>query len=222
MPGKLSRLVLPLLALGAGVAAAACGTVATPEWAAEAQSTRIAQVATDDHLTDIAPTLTPTPVPPTATPEPPTATSVPPTATPEPPTATTVPPTEAPATEEPAPNTAGGGEAVAGDPANGQVVYTTMHTTANGSWSCAMCHSVTPDEARLIGPGLWNVALHAETRVEGQSAYDYIHESIVAPDVFIAPGDPPYPAGLMPQNWGEVLTPEELDDVIAYLYTLQD
>ena len=40
MPGKFIRMLLPLLALASGIAAAACGTVATPEWAAEAQATQ--------------------------------------------------------------------------------------------------------------------------------------------------------------------------------------
>ncbi len=220
MPGKFYRILLPLLALGAGIAASACGTVATPEWAAEAQGTSAALLVTSEHLTEIAPTATPT-TPPTETPVPPTATATTaPTEIPtEPPTAA---PTEVPTVEVTAEAVASSSGEITGDPVNGQVVFTTPHVTANGTWACAQCHSVTADELRLIGPGLWNISIHAETRVEGQAAYDYIHESIVAPNDFIAPGDPPYPAGLMPQNWGEVLTPQELDDVIAYLYTLKD
>lgn len=220
MPGKSIRVLLPALALCAAVAASACGTVATPEWAAEAQGTQAALLVTSEHLTEIAPTLTPT-TPPTATPVPPTATAT--TAPTEVPTeAPTEPPTAVPTVEATAEVAASGAGEVTGDPENGQVVFTTTHETASGVWACAQCHSVTPDEARLIGPGLWNVSIHAETRVEGQSAYDYIHESIVDPNAFIAPGDPPYPANLMPQNWEEVLTPEELNDLIAYLYTLHD
>ena len=219
MPRLFSRSFFLILSLSAAVFVSACGTVATPEWAADAQATSAALLATDEHLTAIAPTATPT-EPPTATPVPPTATptSVPPTATPEPPTATTVPPTAAPPTEPPA----AGGDEVEGDATNGQAIFTTQYTTDKGTWSCAMCHSVTPDEARLIGPGLWNISVRAGERVEGQSAFDYIHESLVDPDVFIAPGDPPFPQGLMPTNWETVLTPEELNDVIAYLYTLHD
>jgi mono/diheme cytochrome c family protein len=220
MPGKSIRILLPVLALCAGIAAAACGTVATPEWAAEAQSTQAALLATSEHLTEIAPTATPT--------TPPTATPVPPTATP-----TTVPPTEAPTeaptavpteevTVEATAETAASSAEITGDPVNGETVFNTPYVTANGTWSCAQCHSVLPGEMRLIGPGLWNISVRAETRVEGQSAYDYIHQSIVDPNAVIAPGDPPYPANLMPQNWEEVLTPEELNDVIAYLYTLND
>jgi mono/diheme cytochrome c family protein len=208
------RTAFLLLGLMAAVFAAACGSVATPEWAAEAQATRAALAATDEHLTAIAPTLTPTPIPPTATPVPPTATPVPASATPVPPTATTAPtetPTETPAPVDPL---------ASADPAAGQALFNEPHETANGVWACSQCHSVTPDEMRLIGPGLFNVSTHAETRVEGQSAYDYLHTSIVHPNDFIAPGDPPFPAGLMPQNFEEVLTEEEINDLIAYLFTL--
>lgn len=224
MPSRnIIRILLPVLALAAMIAASACGTVATPEWAAEAQATRVAQASTDEHLTAIAPTLTPTPVPPTETPIPPTATTVPPTATPVPPTETPVP-TEAPttaATEE----TASGGDlaaaVAAADPANGQVVFTTPHETANGTWACAQCHSITPDEMRIIGPGLYKLSERAGSRVPGEDALTYIHESIVNPDAFIVPDEAqPYPPGLMPHNWEEVLTPQELNDLIAYLMTL--
>jgi hypothetical protein len=234
MPGtKWMRILLPIAALSAMLAASACGTVATPEWAAEAQETRVAQAATSDHLTAIAPTFTPSPAP-TETSIPPTATPLPPTATPVPPTETPLPPTEVPTTEpvEHADDHAGSADSpdpddlaaalAAGNPDNGQVVFTTPHDTANGTWACAQCHSVTSDEARIIGPGLWNVSVHGAGHVPGLGALDYIHQSIVEPDAFIVPGDPPYPPGLMPQNWEEVLTPQELNDVIAYLFTLHD
>lgn len=230
MPRKFVRMVLPALALCAGIAAtsAACGTVATPEWAADAQATRTVEAATSEHLTAIAPTATP--LPPTATPVPPTETPVPATVTPVPPTETLVPPTatmamEMPATEEAASGAASELEAAvaAADPANGQVVFTTTHNTDKGPWACATCHSVTPDELRIIGPGLWNVSIHGPTHAATpMSAVDYLHQSIVDPNAVIAAGDPPYPPDLMPQNWETVLTPQELNDVIAYLMTLHD
>lgn len=211
-------LTLMLLSLGA-LMIAACGSVATPEWAAEAQATQVAQLATDEHLTAIAPTFTPTntpiptetPVPTnTPTPVPPTETPIPPTSTPEP---TVIPPTEVPAADEPS-----------GDPAAGQVVFTTTFTTSAGApWACSTCHSVTPDEMRLIGPGLWNVSVRAETRVAGETAYEYIRHSILAPSDFIVPEDAggPYADGLMPHEYETLLTPEQLEDVIAYLFTLK-
>lgn len=218
MPGKFIRLFLPLLALIAAASAAACGTVATPEWAAEAQATRAAQAATNDHLTAIAPTFTPTP--------PPTDTSVPPTATPVPPTAA---PTAVPTEEATAAVAAGGGDAAAiaaalaaGDPANGKVIFNTKHDTKTGTYACATCHSVDENQTRIIGPGLWDIASVAGSYVAGENAVEYIHQSIVDPNAFIAPGNPPYPPNLMPQDWSDILSPQDINDVIAYLLTLHN
>ncbi len=222
MPAKFIRLLSLALALTVSAGIAACGTVATPEWAADAQATRVALAATSDHETAIAPTHTPTP-PPTDTPTP-----VPPTATPT--TAPTDTPTPVPPTDTPLPTTAAATQeaaasgdlaaaVAAADPTNGQVIFNTQHSTDKGTWACAMCHSITPDEARIIGPGLWNVSVRAETRVPGESALDYIHQSIVDPNAFVVPDFPP---DLMPQNWVDVLSPQELNDVIAYLLTLHD
>ncbi len=224
MPSRSIRLLLPVLALIAGMAVAACGTAATPEWAAEAQATQVAMAATNDHLTAIAPTATftstptDTPIPPTATP---TDTPVPPTATPAP-TDTPVPPTPAP-TEEVA---AGGGDlagrVAAADPANGQVIFNTPHDTASGTWMCAQCHSVTPDDARIIGPGLWNVSTRSQTYDLNETPIEYIHNSIVDPSAFLAPGDPAFPDNLMPHDFLDVLGESQIDDLIAYLMTLHD
>lgn len=219
MRARLIRFVLPAAALIALVGAAACGTVATPEWAAEAQGTQVAIAATSEHLTAIAPTLTPTSttVPATAT-----STSLP-TATIAP--TETVPPTEAP-TEAPtaAPATEAPVEAASGDATNGQVVFTTPHSLPDGSsWACASCHSVTSDEMVLIGPGLYNVSVREATYGLDMDANEYIHHSIIEPQDFIAPhptgGAWPLP---MPHGFGEVLTPEEIDDLVAYLLTLHD
>ncbi|KXK19467.1 MAG: cytochrome c class I [Chloroflexi bacterium OLB15] len=134
-------------------------------------------------------------------------------------------PTEAlPPTLPPTEPAASGGE-VTGDAANGQVVFTTQHTLPDGSsWSCNACHSITPDELRLIGPGLWDVAVRAETRVEGETAVEYIHQSIIDPEALIVPvadGQPDW-ALHMPHGFGDVLSEQEINDVIAYLFTLQD
>jgi mono/diheme cytochrome c family protein len=109
----------------------------------------------------------------------------------------------------------------AANPADGQTVFNTQLTTMNGVWMCSQCHSVTPDEARLIGPGLYNIAVRGETRREGMDTLSYIYNSITHPSEFLVPGEPPYPDGLMPQNYAEVLTEEQLASLIAYLFTLQ-
>ncbi len=213
---------LSLLVAAGALLISACGTVATPEWAADAQATRVAQVSTSEYLTSIAPTNTPTNTPiPTATRIPPTNTPLPPTATPVPPTATPIPPTNTPEPTMP-PAAAQGGQP-SGNPEAGRVVFNQTYVTSSGGWACSLCHSVSPDGLRLIGPGLWNIAITGETRVAGQNAYDYIHTSIVAPNEYIVPADAggPYPPGLMPQNYAEVLSEQELEDVIAYLFTLR-
>ncbi len=219
MMPRVSRFFMLVSIIVGALVISACGTIATPEYAADMESTQIAQLATADYMTAIAPTLTPTNTAiPTSTPIPPTATPIPPTATTAP-TATAVPPTDVPA-----PTTAAVAAAPSGDPVAGQVVFNQSYTTTSGQWACSLCHSISPDELRGIGPGQWNVAIRAETRVEGQSAYEYLHTAIVAPNDFIVPPDAsgvPYPANLMPQNYAEVLTEQELEDVIAYLFTLQ-
>ncbi len=225
-----------LLALITAAAVSGCGTIAEPQWEVDAENTTIALAATGAVETQIAlgaePTATPTDTPtftvrviPTQTPLPPTATN-----TSEPATSTptnTVEPTEA--TVEAAADTTSDLEAAvaAADPVAGQAAFALARTMPDGAiWACAQCHSVTPDELRLIGPGLWNIAVRAETRVEGQSALEYIHTSIVAPNDYIVPPDAngaPYPPGLMPQHYAnpEVLTEADLNNIIAYLLTLQ-
>lgn len=219
----ISKLMLTGMAAVA-LTTAACGTVATPEWAAEAQATRVALAATSEHLTAIAPTATPLPPTATPTPVPPTATPIPPTATPTP-----VPPT---ATPEPSPTP----EPVAvampvGDPVAGQRVFQTQYVLPDGQqWACMSCHSVTPDELRLIGPGLWNVAnrvasypADAYEPAAAPAEWAYLHTSIVNPAYFIAPvaaGQPGWPL-VMPMGFGQVMSEQEINDVIAYLLTLR-
>jgi hypothetical protein len=55
------------------------------------------------------------------------------------------------------------------------------------------------------------------------SAEDYIHQSIVDPNAFIVPECPtgPCPADLMPQNFESVISPTDLDALIAYLMSLE-
>lgn len=217
----LLRSLLPVMAL----LIAACGTVAQNVW----------------EVTESAPprevVAMPTRVPPSPTPLPPTATPVPtstplPTATftpsPVPPTATPLP-TATPAMMLPDgidPLPEGFAARVAsGNAAAGQIVYNTTYTMPNGQpWACSSCHSITPDELRLIGPGLWNVAVRAETRIPGVDGLTYIYSSIHNPNGYIVPPDAsgaPYPEGLMPAGYGEVLTEQEYGDLVAYLLTLR-
>ncbi len=108
----------------------------------------------------------------------------------------------------------------------GQKVFNQSYDTASGPWICASCHSVDESQIRLVGPGLWGLAQTAEERIveSGEdSVTEYIHNSIVHPNDYIVPGDSagPYPENLMPANYGDILSEEELDGLVAYIITLQ-
>ena len=73
------------------------------------------------------------------------------------------------------------------------------------SQGCVACHDVNGD-MRLVGPPL--------TKVRERLSAAEIRQSIVDPDAVIAEGFFP---GLMLQDFGEKLTPEELDQLVSYL-----
>ncbi|PJF41567.1 MAG: hypothetical protein D6737_00980 [Chloroflexi bacterium] len=92
-----------------------------------------------------------------------------------------------------------------GDAENGAALF-----TANG---CSACHNFDSDDA-LVGPGLLTIAERAALRVEGLDAVEYIRQSIVEPSAFVVEGFPP----AMPPF--TTLSEEEVNDLIAYLFTL--
>jgi mono/diheme cytochrome c family protein len=219
---NLIRLVLPAAALAAFFGATACGSIATPEWAVDAQETQAAQAATSDHLTAIAPTSTPTitPLPPTAT-----RTSLP--------TATLAPTNTAPAAEMPTaaatiapPTEAATAEVASGDPARGETVFNTPHQMPDGvTWACSTCHVVAAGAIMTIGPNLWNVSIHGveHQHMPGMTPDEYIRNSIINPQAVIAP----HPLGVqwpleMPPTWAEVLSEQDINVLVAYVMTLHD
>lgn len=82
---------------------------------------------------------------------------------------------------------------------------------------CSTCHSLTPDQV-IVGPSIAGVGTRAETRVSGMSAEDYLRESILHPDNYVVEGFDP---GVMVQVWEETLTPEQVDNLVAFLLTLK-
>ena len=93
---------------------------------------------------------------------------------------------------------------------------------AYAKYGCAGCHG-EPGGTGLVGPNLGGIATNGATRIPGTSAQDYIHESIVNPNAFIAPECPggACASGIMPQNFAQKMSPEELDALIVYLLTLK-
>ncbi len=106
--------------------------------------------------------------------------------------------------------------AVAGDPAQGEIWFNTAPEGAG--LACANCHNVDSDDM-LVGPGLLSIAERAATRVEGLSAEEYILQSITHPNDYVVEG---YPASVMPQNYAEIWTEEQLQDIVAYLLSLSE
>lgn len=89
---------------------------------------------------------------------------------------------------------------------------------------CIACHTIEGVSTGAVGPELTHVGTNAETRVAGMTAEDYIHTSIIDPNAFIVADCPPGPCAspsVMPQTFGETLSPEELSDLVAYLLSLK-
>ncbi|MDN7137859.1 cytochrome c [Pseudidiomarina sp. 1ASP75-14] len=107
--------------------------------------------------------------------------------------------------------------------AQGEYVYQTA------SPACTACHSTQPG-VDMAGPTLAGLVTRAQAIIaaesypgEAQDVEGYIRESIVAPSAYLVPGDM-YSAGgtsFMPQGYGESLTEEQIDQLVAYLATLK-
>jgi cytochrome c oxidase subunit II len=83
--------------------------------------------------------------------------------------------------------------------------------TSNG---CTACHTFTPIPAARgkVGPDLDK--LKEEAAAANESLTDFIRESIVDPDAYIAPG---YQKGVMPPSFGQSIPKSQLDALVQYL-----
>jgi nitric oxide reductase subunit C len=117
-----------------------------------------------------------------------------------------------------------GTAAKGGDPARGARRFATL--------PCASCHDVRrPWPGGDLCPNLGNVATEA-VRIVASPAYrgrardpaGYLRESIVDPNAYLVPGAAYRQAdgqSVMPKDFGQTLTPADLDDLIAFLLTLR-
>lgn len=91
--------------------------------------------------------------------------------------------------------------------------------------TCAACHSMAPG-VNLAGPTLAHMATTAQEALDSPeytgkatTVEEFIRESIVQPSVYLHPG-PMYSANgvsFMPPTYGDDLTDEQIDHLVAYL-----
>lgn len=107
--------------------------------------------------------------------------------------------------------------ATVGDAAAGEALFMGPTIGSMNAPGCLTCHSLEPDVV-IAGPSLAGLAGRAGTRVAGQSAEDYIRAAIVNPDEYLVEG---FTEGVMYGNYGEELTEEQVDDLVAFSLTLE-
>ncbi len=130
-------------------------------------------------------------------------------------------PTAAPAATTAADSGSGGSADTAAGGASaelGKEIFTSVMIagSANG---CGNCHYVRAAQGDLAGPNLSGIAERAATRVEGQTAEEYIRNSIVNPTAYQVEG---WSSAAMPANYGALLSEEEIDSLVLYLLTLNE
>ena len=107
-----------------------------------------------------------------------------------------------------------GEEGAASDSAGKELFAKTVLGSKAG---CATCHSLEPGIV-IIGPSVAGIGTRAGAVVAGQSAEDYLRESIIDPDAYIVEG---YPPSTMPKGYDQELTSDQVDQLVAYLLSLQ-
>jgi cytochrome c2 len=104
---------------------------------------------------------------------------------------------------------------VAAESDAGRSLY--MESTLGTNTGCRICHSLDLG-VTLVGPSFDGIATRAATRVPGLSAEEYIRQSILDPNAYVVEG---FPAGQMLQNFEDLLTAEDIDNLVAFLLTLE-
>jgi copper-containing nitrite reductase len=94
--------------------------------------------------------------------------------------------------------------------------------------ACATCHTIPgiPNAKGVVGPNLGDIVFSAQDYLgsgeytgSAKTAEEYIHESIMQPEAFLATTCPtgPCTAGVMPATLSQTLNTEEIDSIVQYL-----
>ncbi|KAA0276016.1 MAG: nitrite reductase, copper-containing [Chloroflexi bacterium] len=125
---------------------------------------------------------------------------------------------------------------------SGEISMPMTTTTSNGDpaviaafqkGACGSCHKIAgiPNAVGVVGPDLSDASMLAEEHMlsEGYSGAatnieDYLHESLVDPNLFISPSCPTGACApnVMPANLSETLTTDEINAIVDYLSGLPD
>jgi cytochrome c oxidase subunit 2 len=109
----------------------------------------------------------------------------------------------------------GGAAAADGDPlAAGRSIF--------DDTGCNACHTLADaGSTATVGPELDDLAARAADygEREGQTPAEYVRTAIVDPNAFAAPGER---EGLMPDDFGDRLSPAEIDTLVEYLLDVSE
>jgi cytochrome c oxidase subunit 2 len=109
----------------------------------------------------------------------------------------------------------GGAAGAAGDPlAAGRSIF--------DDTGCNACHTLADaGSTATVGPELDDLAARAAEygEREGQTPAEYVRTSILDPNAFVAPGER---EGLMPDDYGDRLSPAEIDTLVEYLLDVSE
>ena len=105
------------------------------------------------------------------------------------------------------------------DAAKGEELFTSKREAGiDIPIACSDCHQFGPRRPG-DGPAFIGIAEIAASRVEGLTAEEYIRQPILDPEAFLPSG---YFSTFMPKTYGEILTEEEIEDIIAYILSHPD
>jgi nitric oxide reductase subunit C len=111
-----------------------------------------------------------------------------------------------------------------GDAEAGRQLYQQQTIGSRQAPGCVSCHSLEPGKV-IVGPSHAHVASRAAEQVnssgyngQASDARGYLRESILEPNAHIVEG---FDAGIMYQDYAEVLSQQQVDDLVAFLLTQQ-
>jgi mono/diheme cytochrome c family protein len=105
--------------------------------------------------------------------------------------------------------------ATVGDISAGEELFNKRFAEVGHSLSCSSCHTLDGNDSR-DAPSLAGISAVAADRVDEMPDIDYLRQSIVDPNAFRVTGEWASP---MPNKYSDVLSEDEIDNLIAFLLT---